>query len=676
MFMNKNVLSGMQIFVAASLLVINIGLLIWFLFFGYESGFHSDSAAKVLLAREIIITKDYFPDDWNYVNNDLFVFFGHTFIIPLLGIMPAGFTAHAISGLIFSTLLLTGVWFVSGLTVLSVQRRLLILAVAAAGVSGVLAENLYGQVSYGVAVVFYCYLIVFSWNFFQASEKYAYAWGAALFLLLLLAYWENPQRATMIYGLPFLGSVCWLSWQGNSCVRKRFWQALATFSISIGIGSALHVNTLSGVNNIVSVGNANWLPYELMLRNLSLAPLGILSIFGGLPTPGDHVVSKTGIYDALRLVAAVTASGLIPWATVKAFRHANDGMRFFGSFLAIAFTGVFFIYVTTTIGDMSDPVQSSRYLIPPLFLGLVLLLMNPIDRIGSPVAAIATAFIIVFFITSGYSVFRLSGEDFMVEGSQPGPYNSKRKNIVDFLISNNLQYGYATFWNAGVSSVLSDEKTLVRQVWIKNGIPIPMQHLSSNRWYQPKTWHGETFLLLTEAETRLVNWDAFDAHNVKPDRSYEVAGFMIYVFKDNLANHLPGWDTRPEIPLKFKANKNSLKQTGHFDGDKGVLVAEKSESGALHYGPYVTVKPGHYAITFDVLAAYNQAGAVRLDVASAAPHEKIHTETTLSFSDHPQRLYFTLNETQTMEFRVWALGNERVMFKGVTIERLPSVNNQ
>jgi hypothetical protein len=169
--MNKNVLSGMQIFVAASLLVINIGLLIWFLFFGYESGFHSDSAAKVLLAREIIITKDYFPDDWNYVNNDLFVFFGHTFIIPLLGIMPAGFTAHAISGLIFSTLLLTGVWFVSGLTVLSVQRRLLILAVAAAGVSGVLAENLYGQVSYGVAVVFYCYLIVFSWNFFQASEK-------------------------------------------------------------------------------------------------------------------------------------------------------------------------------------------------------------------------------------------------------------------------------------------------------------------------------------------------------------------------------------------------------------------------------------------------------------------------------------------------------------------------
>jgi hypothetical protein len=101
MFINKNVLSGIQIFVAASLLAINIGLLIWFLFFGYESGFHSDSAAKVLLAREIIITKDYFPDDWNYINNDLFVFFGHTFIIPLLEIMPAGFTAHAISGLIF-----------------------------------------------------------------------------------------------------------------------------------------------------------------------------------------------------------------------------------------------------------------------------------------------------------------------------------------------------------------------------------------------------------------------------------------------------------------------------------------------------------------------------------------------------------------------------------------------
>jgi hypothetical protein len=139
---------------------------------------------------------------------------------------------------------------------------------------------------------------------------------------------------------------------------------------------------------------------------------------------------------------------------------------------------------------------------------------------------------------------------------------------------------------------------------------------------------------------------------------------------------LPGWEARFATPFKFTANKTSLKQIGHFDVNKGVLVAEKSESGALHYGPYVTVRPGHYAITFDVLAAYNQAGAVRLDVASAAPHEKIHMETTLSFSDHPQRLYFTLNETQTMEFRVWALGNEHVIFKGVTIERLLSVNNQ
>jgi len=65
-------------------LTCNFLLLCWYLFVVYKTGFHSDSAAKVLLAREIVETGQYFPRDWNFVNGDLFVLFGHTFIIPLL----------------------------------------------------------------------------------------------------------------------------------------------------------------------------------------------------------------------------------------------------------------------------------------------------------------------------------------------------------------------------------------------------------------------------------------------------------------------------------------------------------------------------------------------------------------------------------------------------------------
>lgn len=674
MIKNNNVLSTAALLVVAFLLVINIGMLISYLFYGYQAEFHSDSAVKVLLAKEIVLANDYFPDDWNYINNDFFVFFGHTFIIPLLTVMPAGFTAHAFSGLFFAVLLLTGVWFLSGLTDLGTKRRLLILAIVAGGISSISAENLYGQVSYCAEIVFCCYLIFFSCKFFQSNGKRTYLWGVGIFLLVSLIYWENPQRATIVYGVPFLGAVCWQFMRGNSWIRRKLWQISAIFFMGLGVGIALHTYTLSGVNNILTVGDARWLSYEMMLRNLSLTPKGVLYVFGGLPNPGDYLVSLGGVYEALRLLAAVISAVLVPWAVFKAFRYSNDGMGFFGSFVAIAFASVFFLYVTTTIPDMNDAVQSSRYLLPSLFLGLIILLMSPIDRFKAPFSAISTIFIIVFFITSGYQIFRLSGKEVLPAWGQPGQYNPHKKSLVNFLISQNLEYGYATYWNAGVVSVLSDEKVLVRQILIKNGIPVPMKHLSSNRWYRPEARHGETFLLLTDAEAKLIEWEVLEAYNVKPDRSYEINGFNIYVFKDNLANHLPGWDAHFEVPFKFIPNEYSLKQIGHFDKRESALVAELGESGALHYGPYITVEPGHYMVTFDVLAAHNPAGTVRLDVAGG--NEQIYAETTITSSEHPQHLYFSIEEAQTMEFRVWALGNERLVLKEITIERLPSANAQ
>jgi 4-amino-4-deoxy-L-arabinose transferase-like glycosyltransferase len=50
---------------ALVLLFINLAFLCWYLFVGYQASFHSDSASKVLLAREIVEMGDYFPNDWN-----------------------------------------------------------------------------------------------------------------------------------------------------------------------------------------------------------------------------------------------------------------------------------------------------------------------------------------------------------------------------------------------------------------------------------------------------------------------------------------------------------------------------------------------------------------------------------------------------------------------------------
>jgi hypothetical protein len=299
--------------------------------------------------------------------------------------------------------------------------------------------------------------------------------------------------------------------------------------------------------------------------------------------------------------------------------------------------------------------------------------MSPLDWTHSPVSTLAITVIFIVLATSAYPTFRLSGASFHIDWGMPMQISSDRHKLIDFLIHNNLRYGYATYWNAGVLSVLSNEKSLVRQVIVGNCIPVPMRHLSSNRWYRPSAWHGETFLLLTKSETDQVDWDQLAAYDVKPFQHYEVDGFKVFVFKENIAELLPGWDTRYEMLTSFLVNKYTLHYTGRLvNGLKEnafALVAEKGESGALHFGPYVNVEPGRYLVEFDVVANYNPAGAIRLDVA-AAPDQKLYGERLLVSSDKPQEMIFSLAEMRTMEFRVWALGNTRVIFKGVTIRRL------
>lgn len=677
MIVNRKSIDRFAVLGTLALLSVNIAFLFWYLFYGYRLDFNSDSAVKVLLAREIFETSDYFPNDWNYVNKDLFVLFGHTFIVPQLAIISAGYLAHAISGLISSIFILLGVWLVSGLAPLSMARRLAIVSVVAAGISGFVAENLYGQVSYGTVLYFTCYILFFSWKYMSAHRGWKWAWGVLLFVAVWLAFWANPQRALVSYGLPLAAAVLILRFRFyylfDDSQRKNILFILGIVFMGAMIGAWLHAQTITGVNNFAGAGHARWLSYELMARNFSYFLKGFLAIFGGLPSAEGVVVSKYGIYEAARLIAALGIVILVPIAVIRTLRQGDSGSIFICIYAVVAFMLVLFLQLTTTIPDMNDPITSSRYLVPSLILLLLLLLMQPINFSKQLVSGVLTVFIFVMLTTGAYLAFVLAGQNSALNWGMAGARISRHQGVAESLANNGLRYGYATYWNAGSTSVLSDERVLVRQIVIDAGVPMPMRHLSSDRWYRPGAFQGETFLLLTLQEAKLLDQERLASLGIKAIREFTFSDFKVFVFSENIAKNLPGWDFKYEAAANFLANKHSLSQIGRFVKDfdlaGSALVAEKGEAGALHFGPYVNVEPGRYVVTFDVLAAHNDAGAIRLDVA--APDQKLYGEKHLNDSSKPQQIIITVDKAQTMEFRVWALGNERVVFKGVAIKRLP-----
>jgi hypothetical protein len=660
------------------LLITNIASMMWYVFYGYQASFHSDSAAKVLIAREIVETGLYFPRDWNYVNGDLFVLFGHTFIIPLLSFLPAGFLVHAVSGLVSAALILSGVWFLTGLFKIEAIKRTVIVAILASGISVFMAENLYGQVSYGSVFYFSCYILYFSWEFLRSSARRKTHFGLGLFLVILLAFWSNPQRAAVSYALPLLATVSYYTLNhaivgtySNREVRNGL-QLLALILLAIVAGGVFHIITLSDVNNMAGTGQARWLSYEEMTRNAAFSLKGFLAIFGGLPSAGSGVVGMKGVYEAIRITSTIALLALIPYSLRKSLQQKLGGAWFVASFAIVAVLLVLFVQILTTVPDMIDPVASSRYLVPSLLLLFIVVLANSHKFAEMPLLALASFSMVTVFITSSYPAFIGSnlapgmGRWSMVQ--QPHPL----QDLSGFLQKNGLRYGYASYWNAGVLSVLSDEHVLVRQIVIDRGLPMPMRHLSSNRWYHPSTWQGETFLLLTTQEAEAIKWEQMEHNRAKPLREIQFGPFRIFVFAQNLADYLPAWDRRYASIMRFGATTESMHHIGKIHGDYensgGALVAEKGEIGALHFGPFIDVEPGSYTVSFDVAVESSTNASARLDIA-AAPKQKLLAEAVLTDNNSTRQLTFTLDKLTTLEFRVWSLGNSRVVFRGVSIVR-------
>jgi hypothetical protein len=437
------------------------------------------------------------------------------------------------------------------------------------------------------------------------------------------------------------------------------------------LGNLLHIQTIKEVNSHLGAGNARWLPLEGVLTNIGFTFKGLFAQLGGLLPANVSLFTVGGLYAGFRFVVAASALIVIPIVLKKTLVHGTDRIKLFTLFSIFVLALSMFLQITTTIPNMSNPIQSSRYLVPGVLLVIVLMILYPFQWSRQPSLLTMSVVLIIFtFITSGYHTYRLS-EINSQHLAQPLQIATDRQEMVNFLRKNNLQYGYASYWNAGSLTVLSDGEVKIRQIHMNNGIPIPMQHLSSKRWYGQSAWQEKSFLLLHQSEIQYLDENKLERLGLVPLEKLQYKNFTVYVFAENLSLKLPNWDISYVKPFIFLANADTASQTGRLVDAEGskMLVAEKGETGALHYGPYVDVEPGRYRVTFDVEALYHQAGTVRLDVA-AAPDQKIFGETTLTESSEPQVIEFSLDKLRTMEFRVWALGNEKVISRSVTIQRL------
>ena len=136
-------------------------------------------------------------------------------------------------------------------------------------------------------------------------------------------------------------------------------------------------------------------------------------------------------------------------------------------------------------------------------------------------AALVAAVVGVFSATCGVGLLQ-----FPAEGRAANKYTP----IIEYLESQNLSYGYATWWNCNAVTVLSDSRVKLCQVKYKESWKEFIQdtYQSNAHWYAPQEDQDRYFVMLTEDE-----YEQTGAY--LPQDSTETlreAGYVITVYDD------------------------------------------------------------------------------------------------------------------------------------------------
>lgn len=646
----------------ALLVFLNIVGLCYYLFYTYKYQFHSDSAAANLLAQEIYETRQYFPRDWNYANGDLWVVLMQTWILPMIPFFKNGYGLHAAGAVIGCILMGIATWSICGILALPTRAKLFAIALLSAGFTPVMSEHIYGQQAYGTTYYTAGILLVSCWKYMHAKDRARWIWALSCGLLFILVAWANPQRAMIYFVLPVLGGLAAMrrTVRGPHYLHMRQWTSLLTIAaIFTLIGAFLHHNTVA--NNLSGDGPIiiNWLDFAGMANNASRVINGLVAVVGGMPTSGTPVATIGGIVDALRLVAGVAIVLVTPYAVIKFLRSSHPGRAFIAGSAVASIATSLFILLTTTLSVDGAPDQSVRYLVPGMLLSLLLVVAFVTVEHNSGLAK-------RFAAAAGLGVLVLSAPIAFGIIQTPSPVSPDAERavpalrLIHFLESEGLHYGYATFWHANQTTVLSDGIVKIRQIQFADGMPTPMRHLSSNRWYDPGTWQGPTFLLLAKEDARDIHLAAVFDQVGAPVRRLEFEGMQIFVFSHNLALDFPTWEVHITDRLQYRATANTPHMIGHFDSAKRALIAEQGETGTLRFGPYQRLDKGRYSVTFDIEAAADKSGEFgNVDVKDRTRLLGSHA------IDRPGKQRITIpivldNVTNGIEFRVLTSGTCKI----------------
>jgi hypothetical protein len=534
--------------VLSCVLAVELVELVFYNLVTYRLLFHSDSAVKNLLAEEIIRAHDLLPSEWVFVN-DLWVLANHLYVLILSPFFKgSSFLLHGAAGILNLIALGAVTWLF--LIKLGLRRvtRLLTMTILMSGISYYVSENLFGQAAYGfIVTVTLLELLLFFLALEHSSKRGAFAGYSLLFGALLCLAVLGGIRWVLTLSIPLLlSNLSYLLFFRVDTGRSKalLWLTLVIV-IGTGLGLALGAKLNSTHTVLATSQSSGFADTDRIMSNAKWLVLGLLFLFGALPSAGTALVSIGGvifIYSAAFLCLVLGVA--IVW--VRNLRNIEHlPLLYFTIFTVIGtLLNLYFVLFTNIMID----IGSARYLVLSA-ISVLILAVSCLDsmwhtwfRSGRAALAVAAMLVPLYLISANHLVLPV----IKISDTQNGPLRislnrTQNDNLAAFLTSQQQSYCYATYWRASATTVLSDSVVKVRAILLVDGLPIPYKHLASLSWYKPETHPGSTCLILTKDEEEVVAPDKLLSFLGPPVSVLQFENLDIFVYPFNIAAKLPNW---------------------------------------------------------------------------------------------------------------------------------------
>lgn len=492
-----------------------VGITVYYILFAAKGEFHSDCTDTIMWANASHESGHMYDPDFRYA---CFLPFGTSLLMqPFVAMFGLTMKAHII-GMMGFFILFTGFFM---LMLKEMNWKLQNICIGTALLLGStlstqkMREIFWGHtIYYSLGLLFiimgmYMYARLSNLNKKRAellkqgkSAKSAvihYYVTFALLCIFILFTGMDGITGLSIFSLPFLAGILAETFTDSTTplLSKKFGRVLARvviFGIMIVIGMKINEALVGDMKASYQDAYSVFSPMRSWLDNFHALPEAWLSLFGVENMEGRKLFEKDGIFNLIKVFTALMAVAIPVIASAFYPKYKNTkGGKMLRIWVWIHWAVTAIILLGYICGLLS---AASWRLVPAIGTAVIIsiLFVNWTISNKSPAARVAFVLVIPMIV----SVFT----NFSTVGKMPKD-NYKDNvlyNLADYLESEGLDYGYATFWNANSITIISDSKVKVRDVNVDDYGVSRRLYQSSEKWYESQKGQKEYFLLLSDGE--------------------------------------------------------------------------------------------------------------------------------------------------------------------------------